>query len=104
MRNIVWADEARQEYIGAIRYLAPRNPEAARRLRDLIDNTVQELAAQPSGRRGRVAGTYEKVLQKFPYIVAYALEPTPEGERLVILGVVHTSREWTSKYWPEVDS
>lgn len=103
MREIVWSDEARQEYIGAIEYLAPRNPDAATRLRNLIDKTVFALAETPSGRRGRVTDTYEKVLQAFPYIIAYALEPMPQGERLVVLGVVHAKRDWTSEKWPEID-
>ena len=38
-----------------------------------IDRTIQAIAATPTGRQGRVSGTYEKVVRGLPYIVAYAL-------------------------------
>ena len=101
MREIVWSDEARREYLGALRYLAPRNPVAALRLRDLIDSAVTDLAERPGGRRGRIDGTFEKIIPKFPYIVAYALRATKAGGRIVILGVIHTSRDWMEGRWPE---
>lgn len=101
MRDIIWADGIRADYLSSLEYLAARNPSAARNLNQLVDTTILALAETPMGRRGRVAGTYETVLQKFPYIIAYALDPAPEGEKLVILGVIHTSRDWRDNKWPE---
>ena len=101
VREIVWSEEARREYLGALRYLAPRNPHAALRLRDRIDAAVEDLAERPGGRRGRVEGTFEKIIPKFPYIVAYAMRATKRGGRIVILGVIHTSRDWLEGRWPE---
>lgn len=103
MREVVWAEEALIEYRSAIAYLAPRNPDAAQRLSDTIDATVFGLADMPTGRPGRVVGTYEKLLRGFPYIIAYELYPSPDGEQLVVLGVIHTSRNWTTDRWPETD-
>ena len=101
MREIFWTETARQEYLDALRYLAPRNPAAAEKLRALVEETVEDLAEYPSGRRGRILDTYEKVLPRQPYIIAYALRDAPEGERVVLLGFIHTSRNWTAEDWPE---
>ncbi len=48
-----------------------------------------------TGRPGRVAGTYEKVLAPLPYILVFALWPRPGGmEEIVILYVIHGARDW----------
>jgi len=101
LTEIVWSEEARLEYLGALRYLAPRNPVAALRLRDRIDTAVDDLAERPGGRPGRIDDTFEKTIPNFPYIVAYALRATKTGRRVVILGVIHTSRNWIEGRWPE---
>ena len=62
---------------------------------------MADLAERPSGRRGRIADTYEKVLPRYPYIIAYALRDGPDGERVVLLGFIHASRNWTSEGWPD---
>ena len=37
-----------------------------------------------------------------PYIVAYELERTPGGqERVVILHVIHDTRNWPPEEWPQ---
>lgn len=101
MRDVLWTDEARREYLDALRYLAPRNPTAAERLRALVERTVADLAERPSGRPGRIKDTYEKVLHRQPYIIAYTIRDTPDGGRIVLLGFIHTSRNWTSERWPD---
>lgn len=101
MRAILWSDEAQRHYRDAILWLAERNPAAAARLRSQINATLSGLADMPTGRRGRVAGTYEKLVPRFPYILAYALAPTPAGaEQLVVLALIHTSRGWPEDVWP----
>jgi plasmid stabilization system protein ParE len=48
-----------------------------------------------------VSGTYEKSVDGLPYVVAYALRQTGEGtEDVVILRVIHTSRNWPVGGWP----
>ncbi|MEM1154432.1 MAG: type II toxin-antitoxin system RelE/ParE family toxin [Pseudomonadota bacterium] len=101
MRTIVWAEDGLNEYRRAIAYLAPRSPSAAQRLADAIDQTIRALADNPTGRPGRVSGTYEKVLRKFPYIIAYEINQMPDGEQIAILGIIHTSRDWPDEAWPE---
>ncbi len=53
-----------------------------------------------TGRPGRVTGTYEKPISRLPYIIAYELRPIGGRESVVILHVVHTSRDWPPEEWP----
>lgn len=101
MREIVWAEAARGDLRHAALWLADRNPDVARRFVLEVREAVDGLARTPTGRPGRVAGTYEKVLRRFPYIIAYAFDS--EG-RLAILALVHTSRDWPPDRWPDEDS
>jgi plasmid stabilization system protein ParE len=55
-----------------------------------------------TGRRGRVEGTYEKIVPKLPQIIAYAIDEQPGGrEIIVILRVIHGARHWPPGGWPE---
>ena len=72
-------------------YIARDNPEAARRVVGEIRREVEILATQAeSGRPGRLPGSREFVIQKYPYIVAYCVK----GDEVQLLLVVHTSRRW----------
>ena len=79
MRRVVWSKHAHNDFGGILDYIAEDNPAAAQRVADRIDQTIQTLAATPTGRKGRVSGTYEKVVRRLPYIVAYALGDEPKG-------------------------
>jgi toxin ParE1/3/4 len=101
-RQLIWSDRARQDFREIITYIAERNPPAAARVADRIDRTVRNLAAMPTGRRGRVSGTYEKLVAGLPYIIAYSLETIPSGEQvLAVLRVIHGARNWSPGTWPE---
>jgi len=59
------------------------------------------LANAATGRPGRVPDTYEKTVTRLPYILAYAFGTLPDGgERVVILHVIHTARDWPQGQWP----
>jgi len=66
-------------------------------VRDRIDRTVVLLAKRPVGRRGRVAGTYEKLALKTSYILAYAVSDAA----ITILHLIHDHRDWPEGTWPE---
>jgi toxin ParE1/3/4 len=65
--------------------IAEDDPTAAQRVADRIDQTIQTLAATPTGRKGRVSGTYEKVVRSLPYIVVYALGDEPKGHETLTI-------------------
>lgn len=102
MRQLVWSVKARQDFRDIITYIAERNPRAAARVADRFERTADGLAAAPTGRPGRVAGTHEKVIIGLPYVIAYRLGsgPGPEGT-LTILRIIHTARDWPEEAWPE---
>jgi toxin ParE1/3/4 len=100
VRRVVWSRDALSEFTGIVAYIARDNPAAASKMADQIEESVSSLA-MPTGRRGRMSGTYEKVLPGLPYIIAYALEPTPGGEEvLAVLRIIHGARDWPEGQWP----
>lgn len=102
MRRVVWAKHAHDDFRDIIGYVAHDNPAAAYKLAARIDRTIQALAGAPTGRRGRVTGTYEKVVRGLPYIVAYALGDESKGhETITILRVIHGARDWREESWPQ---
>jgi plasmid stabilization system protein ParE len=99
-RRIVWSADALDDLDGAVAYIAERNPAAARRVVAAIIRVVERLGRQSTGRRGRVPGTYEAVVPRLPYIVAYALTPRGQGEAVFVLRVIHGARDWRTGRWP----
>lgn len=47
-----------------------------------------------------MTGVYEKPVSRIPYIIAYALRPIAGRETVVIVRVIHTSRDWPAEEWP----
>jgi toxin ParE1/3/4 len=47
-----------------------------------------------------VTGTYEKSVARLPYIIAYELRDMAGRESVVIVRVIHTSRDWPAEEWP----
>ena len=101
MRRVVWSKHAHNDFGGILDYIAEDDPTAAQHVADRIDQTIQTLATTPTGRKGRVSGTYEKVVRNLPYIIVYALGDEPkEHETLTILRVSHGARDWREEGWP----
>lgn len=102
MRDVVWSDDALDDMDSLAAYIAADNRSAAVRVLDRIEQTVENLSYAPTGRRGRVAGTYEKPIRGLPYIIAYALRHRPRGEeRIVVLRVIHGAQDWPEGEWPK---
>ncbi|MDP3898243.1 MAG: type II toxin-antitoxin system RelE/ParE family toxin [Mesorhizobium sp.] len=97
MTTVVWSDDALDDLDALLRHVAQDRPKGALALADRIDEAVSGLAEFATGRQGRVAGCYEKVVGRTPYIVAYALT----DNRITILRVIHGSRDWPEGKWPE---
>jgi plasmid stabilization system protein ParE len=101
VRRLVWSHHARDEFRRIITYIAEDNPRTAESVASRIEATLERLAEMPTGRQGRVSGTYEKVVTGLPYIIAYALNDTPGGADLVVLHIIHGARDWPEGEWPE---
>lgn len=96
MRSLLWSTTALDDFEGIIARIAADDQQAARRVAAAIDRAACLLAERPIGRPGRVTGTYEKTISGLPWIIAYALD----GDRLVVLRVIHSARDWPSEGWP----
>lgn len=97
MRRLVWAETALADFEQAIAYLAEHDLSAAQLAAERIDRAARRLAEMPTGRSGRVLGTFEKSVGRTPYIIAYVIQ----GEMIVILRVIHGARNWPDDEWPE---
>jgi toxin ParE1/3/4 len=91
---IRWTALARTDLLAIFDYVVARNPRAAGRLLDEIEDDVRGLAAFPRiGRPGRRPNTRELVIGGTPYIVAYRLK----GREIQVLRVLHGARQWPEK-------
>jgi len=60
-----------------------------------IRKQTEVLSSHPQiGRRGRVSGTLELVITRYPYIVTYEIT----GKSVDILAVVHMSKLWPESF------
>lgn len=92
---ILWTDDGLQDVMSIVEWVKEENPAAAQKIRDVIIENVELLAQLPHGRVGRVAGTYEKVVSGLPYIIAYTTASMNQQKTLVVLRIVHSSRDWS---------
>jgi toxin ParE1/3/4 len=76
-------------------YIAQDNPQAARRVIQIIRKAAEALAQNPLvGKEGRVAGTRELTVGRFPFMLAYRVD----AEEVQILSVIHTARMWPENF------
>jgi len=99
VNRVAWSDAAQRDYLGILHHISASDPDAAERVMAAIEKTADNLAEFATGHPGRVAGTYEKSVRHFPYIIAYAL--TEDEMSVSILRVIHTARDWQDESWPE---
>lgn len=90
MARLIWTPEALRDVQRLYRFLAPKNPDAARRAAQAIRGGVRILADQPSG--GRPVEDMDPAFRDWPipfgstgYVARYRLD----GETAVILAVRH---------------
>lgn len=100
-RAVDWSRDALNDLGEQIAYIAQDNPAAARRVADQIRHTGRSLGEMATGRPGRVAGAYEKPVPRLPYILAYEITVRGAEERLTIVRVIHTARDWPRAGWPK---
>ena len=101
-RPVRWSEAALADLAREVRFIARDDPRAARNVRAKLDATGEALGRNATGRPGRVPGTYEKTVTGLRYVIAYAVIPIPDAEKeaVVIVRVIHTSRNWPSGGWP----
>jgi toxin ParE1/3/4 len=86
---MVWLQSARVAREKAIDYIADNNYAAAFSVMDEIANQTARLRQYPNmGRKGRVKGTRELIIQRTSFIVVYRLS----GDRIEIVDFVHMAQ------------
>lgn len=89
---------AEQDRFEIFTYIAADNPSAAVALDEHFATAAISLASFPhAGHAGKVAGTREL----FPH-ESYRLVYEIDGDRILILTVVHTSRRWPPEHGSEL--
>ena len=95
-RPAVLTPDARLEFQVAARWLAQRNPDAARKLRQATGDAARLLGQRPlSGRtQPELVGPHYRLwsLSSLPYVLVYDPRPVPPQ----ILRFVHTARDLAS--------
>lgn len=93
--RVVWTPTALSSLDEIQDYIAQDSPVAAHRVvLELTTRTRTSLGDFPLiGRSGRAGGTRELVFPDLPYIIVYRVT-----ERVEILAVVHTAREWPDDF------
>jgi toxin ParE1/3/4 len=87
--RVKWLKEANRNLDAAMEYVAKDNPDAARNMYAHIRKRAADLAERPEiGRPGRVFGTRELVIERYPYIIPYRIR----GTEVQIIRVFHTSQ------------
>jgi toxin ParE1/3/4 len=90
-----WTTPAARDLAKIGDWIADRSPSAAKRVIGRIWRRTQSLATSPMlGRTGRVAGTRELVVGRYPYIVVYRVG----REWIDVIAVMHSSRRWPEAF------
>lgn len=87
-----WTPPARDHLAKIHAYIAKDNPAAARRVIGQVRKDADLLRDNPGmGRPGRIEGTRELVVSRFPYIIVYRASVPDEVH---IAAVIHSARLW----------
>ena len=85
-----WKLAAKLDLIEIVDYIAQENPQAAERMKRLLDEAAERLGEIPYiNRRGRVAGTREKIAHR-KYVIVYRVL----SDKVEVLNIVHTRKNY----------
>lgn len=93
--RVKWLRRALQNLEAEADYIALDNPVAAQSFLQHVIESVAALSDYPGiGRPGRVYGTRELVISRYPYIVPYRVK----DDAIEVLRVFHTARKWPGRF------
>lgn len=93
--QVKWLRRALHNLDSEAAYIAQDSPKAAAQFIDHITKSVARLVDHPHlGRPGRMSGTRELVVTRFPYIIPYRVK----SHTIEILRIFHTARKWPEKF------
>ena len=90
MLDLTWRPSARARPASVVDYIAARDPFAAQRIKNLIDDHIALARTVPGmGRPGRVKGTRELIVHP-NYIVVYG----HDDDTLTVLRILHARQRY----------
>jgi toxin ParE1/3/4 len=93
--RVRWLRQALRNLDAEAAYIAQDSPQSAATFVRHMINSAAMLAELPQmGRPGRVPGTRELVVTRFPYLLPYRVR----GQAVEILRVFHTARKWPQRF------
>lgn len=98
MRSVEWSDRALADFDDQINVIALHSRKNANLAADRIEDAIALLQTAPTGRYGRIQGTYEKFVSKTSLIIAYQI--SPDGN-ISIARIIHAARDWPEGRWPD---
>jgi toxin ParE1/3/4 len=96
-RQVFWSEGALADLQNIFEHIAQDNIQNAHLVADRIEHTISLLAETPFGKPGRMLNTYETIVPKTPFIIAYQLV---KDKTLNIARVIHGARDWQEDEWP----
>ena len=93
-REVRWFDEAIDDLIRQVEYIAAESPLAARRVGLRIREAGDGLGEFATGRPGVVKDSFERVLTDIPYTIVYVIDDLGDREVISILRVLHQAQKW----------
>jgi len=88
--RVRWLQKAIRNLDAEASHIAQDNSSAAAEMFEYVKTRIDALSQFPlSGRPGRVPGTRELVIDRYPFVVPYRVE----SEELHVLRVFHTRRK-----------
>lgn len=97
MSEVRWSARANRALTRIYEFIAEREPAAARNVAARIVAAADRLGEYPTGRPGRVAGTYEKSLPDLHYILQYRVRAGGSAGEVFILDVKHARQDWNAR-------
>ena len=95
--QVRWLRQALRNLDEEAAYIAQDSPQSAAAFVQHLMASAQMLVQHPQmGRPGRVPGTRELVVTRYPYILPYRVR----GQNVEILRVFHTARKWPQRFEP----
>jgi toxin ParE1/3/4 len=88
---VVWLEGAVDDLKEIVDHIAASNRTASAKVAAALYDAAAHLDSHPRmGRRGRLGGTRELVVARFPFIIVYRTL----RDRVEVLRVIHGRRDW----------
>ncbi len=91
MLPILWRESARDDLLRIVSFIAAENPQAARRLKNILENAILPVAEHPYLYRAseRIPGLREIVAHP-NYIIFYRVS----AQCIEVINIIHARREF----------